>query len=271
MSQEDREPGAEELGALFRAVLDQPEPTVPPVGPQVKRAGGRLRRRRRLLTATAVAAAVAVIATAGVAVSGRPLEVDNLDATVPAAPAPSAPTPAAATATPDRPATDWQQDAAGHAALLRFLREHPLPGVTAVDERDRATEFTLRRTSGGPVRFARFFEGPVRDSSLRESPCEQRKLPNGDVAADPIGTGCLPVPLPDGALAWVLNPLTRGQPQSVLVWLVTAQGRLFTLGVDSGPVDGRYDVVPLEAVRDLVATPGFVRAVDEGWRDSAIR
>ncbi|MFB7471212.1 hypothetical protein [Kitasatospora sp. NPDC056184] len=290
MGQEDREFGAEQVGALFRTVLEQPEPAVPAVGPQVRRAGARLRLRRRLLTVTAAAVAVTAVATAGIAVTGRS------GAGAPAA----APTASGAPSTPGTPGTpsasdtpppsgtptaqasltaqasgslvaeDWRLNAAGHADLLRFLRDHPLPGVTGTDAGASSREFTMHRANDGRVRFMREFDGPAASPDERTSPCAARTLPNGETA-DPYGTDCLEVPLPDGALAWVLHPMYRDRPTSVWIRLVTAQGRKFTLSFDSAPVNGIYTTLPLEAVRDLAATPGFVRAVDEGWRDSAVR
>ncbi|MFF7456246.1 hypothetical protein [Kitasatospora sp. NPDC008115] len=280
MGQEDRDLDAERVGALFRTVLDQREPAVPSVGPQVKRAGARLRLRRRVLTVTAAAVAVAAVATAGVAVTGRSgpdAPAAGVTPSVPDVPSPSGtPTgPADPTTPPASPAddplaADRRLNGAGHAELLRFLRDHPLPGVTGVDGTTSVREFTMRRANDGQVRFMREFEGPVGSPGDRGSPCAARTLPNGETA-DPVGTGCLTVPLPDGALAWVLHPTYRDQPKSVWIRLVTAQGRQFTLSLDSTPVDGTYTTVPLEAVRDLAAAPGFVRAVDEGWQDSAVR
>ncbi|MFE6870287.1 hypothetical protein ACFVFS_27505 [Kitasatospora sp. NPDC057692] len=284
---EDREFGAEQMGALFRTVLDQREPAVPPVGPQVRRAGARLRLRRRLLTVTAAAVAVAAVATAGVAVTGRsgptapvaapttapttaPMPTPTTDPTPSAAATPSATDTPVAPNSADPVAADWQLSAAGHAELLRFLRDHPLPGVTGIEENASSREFTMHRANDGRVRFMREFNGLVGSPDERESPCTAQKLPNGD-PADPFGTDCLTVPLPDGALAWVLHPAYRDQPKAVWIWLVTAQGRKFVLSFDSAPVDGAYTPLPLEAVRGLAATPGFVRAVDEGWRDSAVR
>ncbi|MGY0461344.1 hypothetical protein ACW14Y_13910 [Kitasatospora sp. cg17-2] len=294
MSQENRDLDAEEVGALFRTLLDQPEPAVPPVGPQVKRAGARLRSRRRSTAVLAATVAVVAVATAGIAVTGRsgpgvPVAAaagaaagssSSTAGGTPTAPpnAPDTPGTPNAPGTPDTPATGSPEDpasadrrlnAAGHAGLLRFLRDHPLPGVTRIDEGGSASEFLMQRPTGGRVRFLRQFEGPVRDPSQRESPCAP-KLPTGE-PADPFGTDCLAVPLPGGALAWVMHPVHRGQPDSVRLWLVTAEGRLFVLGFDSALVDGGYSTVPLEAVRELAAAPGFVEAVDQGWRDSAIR
>ncbi|MFE2105534.1 hypothetical protein ACFXAF_06625 [Kitasatospora sp. NPDC059463] len=282
MGQEDRDLGAERMGALFRTVLDQQEPAVPPVGPQVKRAGARLRLRRRVLTVTAAAVAVAAVATAGVAVTGRsgpeapaaapttaPASVTTSTApptpTVP--PAPAAPT---AQTSQELVAEDWRLNAVGHAELLRFLREHPLPGVTAVEEGASSRDFTLQRANDGRIRFMREFNGPAHSPYDRETPCAP-KLPSGE-PANPFGTDCLAVPLPDGALAWVLHPVHRGpSASSVWIWLVTAQGRMLILSLDSAPVNGVYTTPPLETVRDFAMTPGFVRAVDEGWRDSAVR
>ncbi|MFF8768876.1 hypothetical protein [Kitasatospora sp. NPDC015120] len=289
MGQEDRDLGAEQMGALFRTVLDQQEPAVPPVGPQVKRAGARLRLRRRVLTVTAAAVAVAAVATAGVAVTGRSgpgapaaAPTTPASATTPAAPptptvppAPDAPTSATSATAPtaatsqELVAEDWRLNAAGHADLLRFLRDHPLPGVTGVEEGASSRDFTMQRAGDGRIRFMREFNGPARSPSDRKTPCAP-KLPSGE-PADPFGTDCLTVPLPDGALAWVLHPVHRGQPMSVWIRLVTAQGRMLTLSLDSAPVNGVYTTPPLEAVRDFAMTPGFVRAVDEGWRDSAVR
>ncbi|MFJ4791537.1 hypothetical protein [Kitasatospora purpeofusca] len=285
MSQENRDLDAEEVGALFRTLLDQPEPAVPPVGPQVKRAGARLRSRRRSTAVLAATVAVVAVATAGIAVTGRSGPGVPVAAATGAAAGSSSSTaggtptaPPNAPGTPDTPATGSPEDpasadrrlnAAGHAGLLRFLRDHPLPGVTRIDEGGSASEFLMQRPTGGRVRFLRQFEGPVRDPSQRESPCAP-KLPTGE-PADPFGTDCLAVPLPGGALAWVMHPVHRGQPDSVRLWLVTAEGRLFVLGFDSALVDGGYSTVPLEAVRELAAAPGFVEAVDQGWRDSAIR
>ncbi|MFB6890819.1 hypothetical protein ACFCX4_16060, partial [Kitasatospora sp. NPDC056327] len=65
MGQEEREDGyfgAEEMGRLFRTVLEQPEPPVPWVGPQVRWAGVRLQRRRRWLVRAAVVAVTVVTA-----------------------------------------------------------------------------------------------------------------------------------------------------------------------------------------------------------------
>ncbi|MFB8237253.1 hypothetical protein ACFC58_11955 [Kitasatospora purpeofusca] len=286
MSQDNRDVDAEEVGALFRTLLDQPEPAVPPVGAQVKRAGARLRSRRRSTAVLAAAVAVVAVAGAGIAVTGRP--GPGVPAAAPAAATSSsvasgtasgtaegpqnAPSTqgSPATGSPEDPASaDRRLNAVGHADLLRFLRDHPLPGITRIDEGGSASEFLMQRPAGGRVRFLRQFEGPVRDPSQRESPCAP-KLPNGE-PADPYGTDCLPVPLPGGALGWVMHPVHRGQPDSVRLWLITAEGRLFTLGFDSAPVDGGYRTVPLEAVRELAVTPGFVEAVDRGWRDSAIR
>ncbi|MFE7562701.1 hypothetical protein [Kitasatospora sp. NPDC057500] len=273
MGQEDRDLDAERVGALFRTVLDQREPAVPSVGPQVKRAGARLRLRRRVLTVTAAAVAVAAVATAGAAVTGRSgpdAPAAGVSPGVPDTPSPSGTPTGPAPAAEDPLAADRRLNGAGHADLLQFLRDHPLPGVTRVDGATSVREFTMRRANDGQVRFMREFEGPVGAPEDRESPCAARTLPDGGTA-DPSGTGCLTVPLPDGALAWVLHPTYRDQPKSVWIRLVTAQGRKFTLSFDSTPVGGSYTTVPLEAVRDLAATPGFVRAVDEGWQDSAIR
>ncbi|WP_380284856.1 hypothetical protein [Kitasatospora purpeofusca] len=275
---EDREFGAEQVGALFRTVLEQPEPAVPAVGPQVKRAGGRLRRRRRLVAVTAAAVAVTAVATAGVAVTGRsgpgaPAAAPTTGPAPSTAVTPSTPGTPSTADTPsaeDPQAADRRLDAVGHADLLRFLRDHPLPGITGIDENPSSREFTMQRPDAGRVRFMREFEGPATSPDERQSPCAARTLPNGGTA-DPDGADCLTVPLPDGAVAWVLHPGHRDRPTSVWIRLITAQGRKFTLSFDSAPVAGVHTTVPLEAVRDLAATPGFVRAVDEGWRDSAVR
>ncbi|MGW4896630.1 hypothetical protein ACWEQL_30895 [Kitasatospora sp. NPDC004240] len=276
MTREDPEFGAEQMGALFRTALDQPEPAAPVVVPEVRRAGARLRLRRRVLTVTAVAAAVATVATLGVTVGGRPepsatAAAPTASGSPPASGTPTAgpsgsaaPTPTATAApTPEHLVEDWRLNAVGHQNLLTWLREHPLPGFAGrVEEGGHASVFRLLREDGGEGNVLRIFEGWARTPEERMSPCGPRT--NGDLLRD-----CAGRTLPDGTVLWAAYPAYRDRPGGTVLMVITAERhRRITVNLNPGSTDGtpRTPLTPEQAL-DVAARPGFVQAVDEGWRD----
>ncbi|MEU9041193.1 MULTISPECIES: hypothetical protein [unclassified Kitasatospora] len=282
---------ADDMGALFRTVLDQPEPATPAaLLPEVRRSGARLRRRRHLLATVATAAAVGLLATAGWAVRGRtPVEGSGREF-VPAAsapgltsamPSPSVPPSPAVTGTggtatggtapgsttPGRPTTGGPA-ADGSLSLLALLRAHPPEDIVQVFRGATANDYLLTRTDGGTVTVSRRLDGPAGPSGGTDSPCGPRSNAWGPM--NPEGEDCVGMKLPDGSTVWALHPLSaahRGREAQLRI--VTPDDLAYVLlfvraGARPQPGD---PTVPLPQLLVLSGQPGFVAAVRDGWGD----
>ncbi|WBP92057.1 hypothetical protein [Kitasatospora cathayae] len=277
MTRDDPALDADEMGALFRSVLDQAEPaTSPGLLPEVRRSGGRLRRRRRLTAAGATVAAVSLLATAGWAVNGRTAAQRT---TVPAAPTTSATssTPVPTSFPPPPPNTDqaahaaWERqvNTAGHQALLKVFRTHLPTDFTSVSDGDgtwRSAVFEFTRKDGGAVGAWREDEMYADRESGQASPCETSSNRTGPVP--PVGKDCVSRTLPDGSVAWAFHPLNPGRGQWSALTVVTPQNRKYGLDFDRNgkpPFQPTDETVALPQLLDLAAAPGFLEAIRDGW------
>ncbi|MGW2249886.1 hypothetical protein ACWCXH_06755 [Kitasatospora sp. NPDC001660] len=280
MTRDDPAHGADEMGALFRSVLDQSEPATPPgLLPEVRRSGGRLRRRRRLTAAGAAVAAVALLATAGWAVDGRTAAQRT---TVPAGPTASATSAVPSTAAPSSfppppPNTDqaahaaWERqvNAAGHQALLKVFRAHLPADFNAVSDGDgtwRSTVFEFTRKDGGAVGAWREEEMYDELDGGQDSPCEP--IPSRTGPLPPFGKDCERRALPDGSVAWAFHPVAPGRGQWSVLTVVTPQHRQYSLDFGRNgkpPYQPTDETVALPRLLDLAAAPGFLEAIRDGW------
>ncbi|MFJ3794057.1 hypothetical protein [Kitasatospora sp. NPDC090091] len=287
MDQDDPAFGADEMGALFRTVLDQPEPGLPPaLLPQVRRSGGRLRRRRQLLAGGATVAAVSVLATAGWVVSGRPAAQhtpagpDSPAAATRAVPSTAAPSTAAPVTGLPRPdpadtaatnAYQRQLSAQGNLALLEFLRAHLPEDFSAIADgpkEGRPGVYKATRTDGGLVTVVR------RPSWLREvdrttpnDSCDAHTVAGG--RAEPLAADCESRVLPDGSVVMVRHLPQTLQGQVSEVNVITPDNTPYALTflrVVSQP-DETSPTVSLQQLLTLGQTPGFLPAIRDGWQD----
>ncbi|MFE6054823.1 hypothetical protein ACFQ6N_29060 [Kitasatospora sp. NPDC056446] len=287
MNRDDPAFDADDMDALFRMVLDQPEPAAPPaLLPEVRRSGVRLRRRNRLLTAAATAAAVALLATAGWAVGGRnsaggpaPLPPAATGVTArPSTPADPPSTAGGPTGTPS-PVTAGTAGATGGGngngngngslALLTFLRSHPPEGVRQVFSTGATNGFLLT-TDYGTITLSRRLDGTAELRGGTASPCGPRS--NAWGLMNPEGEDCAGRTLPDGSAVWVMHPLsTAPLGREAEIRIVTPDDRVYVLFFARAetapkPTD---PTLPLPQLLDLAGQPGFLEAVRDGWSDSA--
>ncbi|MFI8456405.1 hypothetical protein [Kitasatospora sp. NPDC085464] len=304
MNRDDPAFDADDMGALFREVLDQPEPAVPQgLLPEVRRSGTRMRRRRHLLATVATALAVGLLATAGWAVHGRaPVERAGRGL-APAASGPVLPStasgrpdaqPPAATGTDGTAAPGTVQDTAaapgtasavtatggtaspgasavGSARLLALLRDHPPEDIGGVAGGATPDAFVLTRKDGGTVTMSRSLDGPAQQRGGTSSPCESRTTAWGPMS--PEGRDCLGTKLADGSVVWLLHPLTvvpRGQEAEVRV--VTTSGLVYVLLFARAEARSQPEdvTVPLLELMQLAEAPGFLEAVRDGWADPSL-
>ncbi|MFG2821121.1 hypothetical protein ACGFX4_17045 [Kitasatospora sp. NPDC048365] len=255
---------AEEMGALFRAVLEQPEPPASPaVLPEVRRAGGRLRRLRRLAAVGATAAAVCVLATAGWALGGRPPAGAGT-----IGPAAESPTGASIASPPG--ASPSGAGRGGHQGLLGLLRAHLPAALQDVTDGPVPGAYTMTRTDGGTVLLGRRLDGVASGRGGAASPCGPRSNARGPV--EPDGRDCTGFTLPDGTAVWVLHPIMvppRGQEAEIR--LITPQDRVYVLLFGRGGARPQPDdpTVPLSQLVELARQPGFLEVVRDGWNDRA--
>ncbi|MFD8752944.1 hypothetical protein ACFV0O_18505 [Kitasatospora sp. NPDC059577] len=293
---------ADDMGALFRAVLDQPEPAAPPeLLPEVRRSGNRLRRRRRLLATVATAAAVGLLATAGWAVRGRsPAEHDGR-VLLPAASAPVAPSVApspSASASPTPSVTpspmaggtaggtdDWTEDGTdgtdgtttvgvateGSPALFALLRAHPPEEIGKASRGVSSENFLLTRKDGGTVAVTRRLDGPSGALGGATSPCGT-PMPGSSGPKSPEGEDCVGMKLPDGSMVWAMHPVSvtpRGREAALR--LVTPDELAYTLlfvRAEARPYPQPDDpTVALPQLLILAGQSGFRKAVQDGWGD----
>ncbi|MQS11962.1 hypothetical protein F7Q99_06555 [Streptomyces kaniharaensis] len=277
MNRDDPAFGADEMGALFRTVLDQPEPTAPPaLLPEVRHAGGRLRRRRRLTALGATVAAVALLGTAGWAVDGRTAAERT---TVPAGPTASASASAAPSPAPSSfppPPAPWDQaavrewdrqvNAAGHQALLKVLQAHLPEDFSSMTDGGNSRSYNFTRKDGGAVAAWREDELYVDTEGGQASPCETNSSKWGPVP--PVGRDCERRTLPDGSVAWAYHPLNPGRGQWSALSVVTPQNRRYGLAfgrVGTPPFQPTDETIALPQLLDLAAAPGFLEAIRDGW------
>ncbi|MER7580988.1 hypothetical protein [Kitasatospora sp. NPDC097691] len=304
MNRDDPAFDADDMGALFREVLDQPEPAVPPgLLPEVRRSGTRMRRRRHLLATVATALAVGLLATAGWAVHGRAPVAGVGRGLAPAASGPVLPSatpsrpdapPPAATGTRDTTAPGAAGDTAaapgapsevttaggtappgasavGSARLLALVRDHPPQDIGGVARGTTADAFVLTRKDGGTVTMSRSLDGPSEPRGGTTSPCESRTTAWGPMSPD--GRDCVGTKLADGSVVWMLHPLTvvpRGQEAEIRV--VTPNGLVYILLFARAEARAQPDdvTVPLLGLMQLAEQPGFLEAVRDGWADPAL-
>ncbi|MFF7988520.1 hypothetical protein ACFZDG_01860 [Kitasatospora xanthocidica] len=290
MNRDDPAFDADDMDALFRAVLDQREPATPlALLPEVRRSGVRLRRRRRLLATGATAAAVGLLATAGWAVHGRTAAVP--DRTLPPAAgvrgapvAPTSPPPtamtgpppatavAATTGTATGTATGTGDTAtAGGRALFTFLQNHLPDDIRRISASTTANDFLLTRQDGGTVQVSRRLDGPSGPRGGTTSPCELRTTDWGPMSPD--GEDCVGMTLPDGSMVWALHPLTfvpRGRDSEIRV--ITPDGLAYALHfarAEAQPEPGD-PTVALPQLLMLAGRSGFLAALRDGWGDPPV-
>ncbi|WP_189915301.1 hypothetical protein [Kitasatospora xanthocidica] len=285
MNRDDPAFDADDMDALFRAVLDQQEPATPlALLPEVRRSGVRLRRRRRLLATGATAAAVGLLATAGWAVHGRTAAAPERTlppaAGVRGAPAaPTSPPPAATTGPP--PATTVATTAAtaatgtggtattGGRALFALLQNHLPEDFREISAGTTTDDFLLTRHDGGTVQVSRRSDGPSGPFGGTTSPCELRTTDWGPMSPD--GEDCVGMPLPDGSMVWVLHPLTfvpHGQESEIRV--ITPDRLVYALHfarAEAQP-EPSDQTVALPQLLMLAGRSGFLAALRDGLGDS---
>ncbi|MEV7771761.1 hypothetical protein [Kitasatospora sp. NPDC086791] len=280
---------ADDMGALFRAVLDQPEPAAPPeLLPEVRRSGARLRRRRHLLATVATATAVGLLATAGWAVRGRTPAEDSGRALLPAAGAPGVPVAAPSPSGTSSPSAAPSPTAGGTAdatggptptgtaqegsrGLLALLRAYPPEEIWTVARGVAPESLLLTRKDGGTVRVSRRLEGPSGPLGGTGSPCGPRSGTRGP--RSPEGKDCVGTKLPDGSVVWALHPLSvaaRGQEAEVRV--VAPDGLVYALlfvRAETQPYPRPDDpTLALPQLLVLAGQPGFLQALRDGWGDT---
>ncbi|MFE4603735.1 hypothetical protein ACFRKE_23100 [Kitasatospora indigofera] len=286
MDREDPAFGAEEIGALFRTVLDRPEPAAPEaLLTRVRRDGGRLRRRRRLLAGIGAVVAVGVLAGAGWAVGVRPAATTTAVPAGPSSPAassaaataPGTPAPATGGAPADEPYRGAtvryyrELNARPNQDLLAFLRAH-LPAdfarVTDGTEQMPPGQYDLTRTDGGQVVVVRDALSTPVDRDAPDAACEPRIHPGG--TEDATRTDCTGRTLPDGSVVLVSHAPGTLRGRTAVLDVLTPDGRTCTLWflrkVD-GP-DGTLPTVSLDHLLALAETPGLVAAVHDGWQEA---
>ncbi|MGW4898395.1 hypothetical protein ACWEQL_40070 [Kitasatospora sp. NPDC004240] len=271
-----------EMGALFRTVLDQPTPALPPaLLPQVRRRGGGLRRRRNLLAGGAAVTAVSLLATAGWMVGGgadgqRTAAAASATASSTTAAASAAPSAATPTTTPSQPdlatfrAPQRQRNAAGNQALLEYLRAH-LPEEFA-DIVDGTKEmlpghYIATRKDGAQVIVARDTFGNGIDRNAPNAACKPVTTANGTLG--PNAEDCANRVLPDGTVAEVRHLTEPLSGRVAALGLLTPDGKPYSLTflrVVTKP-DALSPTVSLEQLLTLAGTPGLVAALRDGWHD----